>query len=49
MRELYTNPAAALRDALRHAVERCGMSSLGVLHQGVASASTLTGTDATGQ
>lgn len=49
MRDLYTSHAAALRDALRHAVERGGMSSLGVLHQGVPSASTLTGTDATAQ
>ncbi|QBR01713.1 hypothetical protein [Paraburkholderia pallida] len=49
MRDLYTSHAAALRDALRHAVERGGMSSLGVLQQGVPSASTLTGTDATAQ
>jgi len=49
MRDIYSNHAAALRDALRHAVERGGASSLGVLHQGVPSASTLTGTDATAQ
>jgi len=49
VRDLYASHAAALRDALRHAVERGGMSSLGVLHQGVPSASTLTGTDATAQ
>lgn len=49
MRDLYSSYAAALRDALRHAVGHGGMSSLGVLHQGVPSASTLTGTDATGQ
>ncbi|MFB9123442.1 hypothetical protein E2553_05005 [Paraburkholderia dipogonis] len=49
MRDLYASHAAALRDALRHAVERGGMSSLGVLHQGVPSPSTLTGTDATAQ
>lgn len=49
MRDMYGNYAAALRDALRHAVERGGMSSLGVLHQSVPSASTLTGTDATAQ
>lgn len=49
MRDLYASHAAALRDALRHAVERGGMSSLGVLHQGVPSASSLTGTDATAQ
>lgn len=49
MRETYSSAAAALRDALRHAVERGGMSSLGVLHQAVPSPSTLTGTDATGQ
>jgi hypothetical protein len=49
MREIYASHAAALRDALRHAVERGGRSSLGVLHQGVPSASTLTGTDATAQ
>lgn len=49
MRDLYASTAAALRDALRHAAERGGMSSLGVLHQGVPSASTLTGTDATAQ
>ncbi|MBB3003901.1 hypothetical protein FHX57_006278 [Paraburkholderia tropica] len=49
MREQYPNAPGALRDALRHAVERGGMSSLGVLHQGVPSASTLTGTDATFQ
>ncbi|CAB3802023.1 hypothetical protein LMG28614_05528 [Paraburkholderia ultramafica] len=44
-----SSPASALRDALRHAVECGGLSSLGVLHQGVLSASTLTGTDATAQ
>jgi len=49
MRDLYSSAAAALRDALRHAIERGGMSSLGVLHQGVPSPSTLTGTDATAQ
>ncbi|WP_277187661.1 hypothetical protein [Caballeronia sp. BR00000012568055] len=49
MRDLYASHAAALRDALRHAVERGGLSSLAVLHQGVPSASTLTGTDATAQ
>ncbi|WP_233863501.1 hypothetical protein [Paraburkholderia adhaesiva] len=49
MRTVYSSPAAALRDALRHAVERSGMSSLGVLHQGVPSPATLTGTDATAQ
>ena len=50
MHDLYSSHAAELRDALRHAVERGGMSSsLGVLHQGVPSASTLTGTDATAQ
>jgi hypothetical protein len=49
VRSLYSSPAAALRDALRHAVERGGLSSLAVLHQGVPSASTLTGTDATAQ
>ena len=49
MRVIYSNHAAALRDALRHTVERGGMSSLGVLHQGVPSESTLTGTDATAQ
>jgi len=40
MRDLYASHAAAVRDALRHAVERGGMSSLGVLHQGVPSPST---------
>lgn len=45
----FANHAAPLRDALSHAVERGGMSSLGVLHQGVPSPSTLTGTDATAQ
>lgn len=49
MRSLYSSPATALRDALRHAVERGGMSSLGVLHQGVLSPAMLTGTDATAQ
>lgn len=49
MRDLYSSHAATLRDALRHAVERGGMSSLGVLHQGVPSPSALTGTDATAQ
>lgn len=49
MRDCYSSHATALRDALRHAVERGGMSSLGVLHQGVPSPSTLTGTDATAQ
>jgi hypothetical protein len=34
MRDLYDS-CAALRDALRHAVERGGMSSLGVLFAGV--------------
>ncbi len=48
MRDLYASHAA-LRDVLRHALERGGMSSLGVQHQGVPSASTLTGTDATAQ
>lgn len=43
MLDLYSSHAAALRDALRHAVERGDMSSLGVLHQGVPSAATLTG------
>lgn len=49
MREIYASHAAALRDALRHAVECGGRSSLGVLHQGVPSPSTLTGSDATAQ
>jgi hypothetical protein len=49
MRDRYSSHAAALRDALRHAVARGGMSSLSVLHQGVPFASTLTGTDATAQ
>jgi hypothetical protein len=35
VRELYASYATALHDALRHAVERGGMSSLGVLHRGV--------------
>ncbi|CAB3808118.1 hypothetical protein LMG28688_06692 [Paraburkholderia caffeinitolerans] len=43
MRDLYTSHAAALRNALRHTVERGGQSSLAVLHQGVPSAYTLTG------
>jgi hypothetical protein len=45
MRDLYSSHAAAQR----HAVERGGMSSLGVLQEGVPSASTLTGIDATAQ
>jgi hypothetical protein len=49
MRDCYSSHAAALRDALRHAVERGGMSSLGVLHQGVPPPSILIGTDATAQ
>ncbi|WP_322061469.1 hypothetical protein, partial [Paraburkholderia sp. J63] len=49
MRDLYTSHAAALRDALRHAFERGGQSSLAVLHQGVPPESTLTGDDATAQ
>lgn len=49
MRDLYASHAAALRGALRHSVERGGTSSLGVLHQGMPSPSTLTGTDATAQ
>lgn len=49
MRDLYSSHSAALRDALRHAVERGGMSSLGVLHKGVPSPSTLTGTNAAAQ
>ncbi|WP_233872440.1 hypothetical protein [Paraburkholderia adhaesiva] len=49
MRDCYAGTAAALRDALRHAVERGGASSLGVLHQGVPSISTLTGDAATAQ
>jgi hypothetical protein len=49
MRDIYAGTAAALRDALRHAVQRGGASSLGVLHQGVTSAGTLAGDDATAQ
>ncbi|WP_198362680.1 hypothetical protein [Burkholderia ubonensis] len=49
MRDCYAGTAAALRDALRHAAQRGGASSLGVLHQGVQSPTTLTGTDATAQ
>ncbi|WP_233869616.1 hypothetical protein [Paraburkholderia adhaesiva] len=49
MRDCYAGTAAALRDALRHAVERGGASSLGVLHQGVPSAATLSGDAATAQ
>lgn len=49
MRETCSSAAAALRDALRHAIERGGMSSLGVLHQGVPSPPTLTGTVGTQQ
>lgn len=49
MRDTYTGTAKALREALRHAVERSGASALGVLHQGVPSESTLVGTDATAQ
>ncbi|WP_051390800.1 hypothetical protein [Paraburkholderia mimosarum] len=49
MRDFYAGTAAALRDALRHAAERGGACSLGVLHQGVPGAATLTGEDATAQ
>ena len=49
MRDTYAGTAAALRDALRHSVERGGTSALSVLHQGVPTAATLTGTDATTQ
>ena len=49
MRDCYAGTAAALRDALRHAVERGGVCSLGVLHQGVPSAATLTGDASTAQ
>jgi hypothetical protein len=49
MRDTYAGTAAALRDALRHSVERGGTSALSALHQGVPTASTLTGTDATTQ
>jgi hypothetical protein len=45
MRDTYTGTAAALRDGLRDSVERGGSSALGVPHQGVPSAATLTGTD----
>ncbi|MFP4891244.1 hypothetical protein [Paraburkholderia sp. EG304] len=49
MRDFYAGTAAALRDALRHAVERGGACSLGVLHQGVPGPATLTGDAATAQ
>ncbi|MGF6792754.1 hypothetical protein [Paraburkholderia sp. 35.1] len=49
MRDFYAGTAAALRDALRHAVERGGACSLGVLHQGVPGAATLSGDAATAQ
>jgi hypothetical protein len=49
MRNGYSSAAAALRDTLRHAVERGDMLPLAVLHQGVLPPATLTGTDATAQ
>ncbi|WP_233862694.1 hypothetical protein [Paraburkholderia adhaesiva] len=49
MRDGYAGTAAALRDALRHAVEHGGASSLGVPHQGVPSAATLMGDAAAAQ
>jgi hypothetical protein len=49
MRDCYAASGAALRDALRHCVERGGVSSLAVLHQGVPSIATLAGDAATVQ
>ncbi|MFP4895793.1 hypothetical protein [Paraburkholderia sp. EG304] len=49
MRDFYAGTATALRDALRHAVDRGGACSLGVLHQGVPGAAILTGDEATAQ
>jgi hypothetical protein len=47
MRDCYAGTAAAVRDALRHAVEYGTASSLGVLHRGVPSGATPTGDIAT--
>jgi hypothetical protein len=41
MRDTYAGTAAALRDALRHAVEHGGFSSLGALHAGAPCLSVL--------
>jgi hypothetical protein len=49
MKEHYTSTAAALRDALRHAVQRGGLSSLAVLHQGATADDALAGFDGTAQ
>lgn len=49
MKDHYISTAAALRDALRHAVERGGLSSLAVLHQGATADDALTGFDGTAQ
>ncbi|NML31230.1 hypothetical protein [Paraburkholderia antibiotica] len=49
MRETYSSAALALRDALRHAVERSAASSFGTLHRRVPPESALTGLDGTAQ
>ncbi|MBC8722114.1 hypothetical protein F6X37_11065 [Paraburkholderia sp. 31.1] len=49
MKDVYSGTAAALRDALAHAVSRGGTSSLAVLHQSPSGDTVLTGTDATAQ
>ena len=49
MKDIYTSTADALRDALRHAVQRGGQSSLAVLHQGVSPDNALCGFDGTAQ
>lgn len=49
MKDIYACTADALRDALRHAVQRGGPSSLGVLHQGVSADDALCGFDGTAQ
>ncbi|MBB5411677.1 hypothetical protein HDG34_005638 [Paraburkholderia sp. HC6.4b] len=49
MKDTYCGTAAALRDALSHAVLRGGASSLKALHQSAPGDDVLTGTDATAQ
>lgn len=49
MKDHYTGSAHALRDALRHAIERGSACSLATLHQSTAESGTLEGTDASAQ
>ncbi|KDR31544.1 hypothetical protein BG60_29035 [Caballeronia zhejiangensis] len=49
MRSTYRSTPAALRDALRHVIERGGASSLRALHAGAPSPVALAGSDGTAQ